>query len=119
MYTKGSDTNRVWGNAEKLADIINDVYHNVMSSKDIHEKEFFKNSIDEISQSLRKRRFVAICGKYGDNLNNKTDLLVQIVKEALSLPYEREAADKEKSFEMFITCLKFHIAFYKKEWMTK
>lgn len=119
MYTKESDTNKVWGNAEKLADIINDVYHNVMSSKDIHDKLFFNSSIGEISQSLRKRRFVAICGQYGYHLNNKTDLLGQIVKEALSLPYEREAEDKEESFEMFITCLKFHIAFYKKEWMTK
>lgn len=118
MITKKLDSNTIWENAEKLASFINDAYLNFKKSSELsaNDKKFFMDQINEININLSKRGFVVACEEFGKFLTTKSDYLPRIVKEALSLPLQSAAEDKDITFEMFITCLNFHLAFYKKEW---
>lgn len=46
----------------------------------------------------------------------KSDRFVKAVAVANSLPLEQFTEDKDVTFEMFIVCVRFHLAFYKRDW---
>lgn len=117
MITKKIDSNTIWENAEKLASFINEAYLNFKKSEvSAIEDEKFNVALDNININLDKRAFVRACEIFGRHLPYRNDLFPLILKEVLSLPLEDVAENKELTFEMFITCLHFHLAFYKKEW---
>lgn len=101
----------IWQQAQVLAKCINDAYQNEKQCDGI-----VRNTIEDIKMSVKKSRFVCICKNVADYLPAKSDGFVNAVNMALSLPMEKDAEDKDIAFEMFIACVRFHLAFYKRDW---
>ena len=106
----------IWEQANVLAKSINEAYQNLKES-DIHvEGEKLNHAIGDISVNISKTRFIGICKVIADYMPARTDNFVNAVAVANSLPLEQFAEDKDVTFEMFIVCVKFHLAFYKRDW---
>ena len=95
-----------------------------MLAKSIHEaykneKNYngeVRNVSEDIQMSVKKPRFVCICRVIAEYMPIQSDRLGKAVAFAISLPMEKEAENKDISFEMFIACVRFHLAFYKRDW---
>lgn len=110
------NSDMIWQQAEVLAKSINEAYRNSMCS-DIHVVgETLAHAIEDISVNYGKMRFLSICIVVANYMPFKSDRFVQAVAMANSLPLEQNTDDKDVTFEMFILCLKFHLAFYKRDW---
>ena len=110
------DNQVIWEQAKVLAKSINEAYLNLKES-DIHvEGEKLNHAIGDISINISKTRFIGICKVIADYMPARTDNFVNAVAVANSLPLEQFAEDKDVTFEMFIVCVKFHLAFYKRDW---
>lgn len=94
-----------------LAKSINEAYQNENKS----DGEV-SNVSEDIQMSVKKSRFVCICRVIAEYMPIKSDYITKAVAFAISLPMEKEAENKDISFEMFIACVRFHLAFYKKDW---
>ena len=106
----------IWEQAEVLAKSINEAYQNNKKS-DIHVTgEKLEHAIEDISLNNSKTRFLGICNVVANYMPGKSDRFVNAVAVANSLPLEQFTEDKDVTFEMFITCVEFHLAFYKRDW---
>ena len=106
----------IWEQAKVLAKSINEAYQNLKES-DIHVAgEKLNHAIGDISVNISKTRFIGICKVVADYMPARTDNFVNAVAVANSLPLEQFSEDKDVTFEMVIVCVKFHLAFYKKDW---
>ena len=109
-------SNEIWEQAEVLAKSINEAYQNSKKS-DIHVVgEKLDHAIEDISVNKSKRRFLGICKVVANYMPGKSDRFVKAVSVANSLPLEQFSEDSDVTFEMFITCVRFHLAFYKRDW---
>lgn len=108
----------IWQDAEKLAQLINEARKNIESHDKSWEKlwegENALKSIKEIT-NCDKQKFIGKCTQIGKFMP-KSDYLNKIVKDVMNLQQESIAEDKDISFEMFQTCLGFHLAFYEQEY---
>lgn len=103
--------NEIWEQAEVLAKSINEAYKN--------EKKYdgeVRNISEDIQMSVKKPRFVCICRVIAEYMPVQSDNFSKVVAFAISLPMEKEAENKDISFEMFIACVRFHLAFHKRDW---
>lgn len=106
----------IWQQAQVLAKSINEAYQN-MKESDIHRVgEGLEHAIEDISVNTSKTRFIGICNVIADYMPIKSDNFVNAIATANSLPLEQFAEDKDVTFEMFIVCVNFHLAFYKRDW---
>lgn len=104
-------SNEIWEQAEVLAESINEAYKN--------EKNYngeVRNVSEDIQMSVKKSRFVCICRVIAEHMPMQSDYLGKAVAFAIALPMEKEAENKDISFEMFIACVRFHLAFFKRDW---
>ena len=101
----------IWQQAEVLAKSIDDAYQNEKQSDGI-----IRNTSEDIKMSVNKSRFICICKNVADYLPVKSDRFTNAVNMAISLPMEKDAEDKDITFEMFIACVRFHLAYYKRDW---
>lgn len=109
-------SNEIWEQAEVLAKSINEAYQNSKKS-DIHVVgEKLDHAIEDISVNNSKTRFLGICNVVANYMPEKSDRFVKAVAVANSLPLEQFTEDKDVTFEMFIVCVRFHLAFYKRDW---
>ena len=109
-------SNEIWEQAEVLANSINEAYQNSKKS-DIHVVgEKLDHAIADISLNNSKTRFLGICSVVASYMPGKSDRFVKAVAVANSLPLEQFTEDKDVTFEMFIVCVKFHLAFYERDW---
>lgn len=104
-------SNEIWEQAEVLAKSINEAYKNEKK----HDGQV-RNVSEDIQMSVKKPRFVCICRVIAEYMPIQSDCLGKAVAFAISLPMEKEAENKDISFEMFIACVRFHLAFYKRDW---
>lgn len=108
----------IWQDAEKLAQLINEARKNIKSHdkswERLWEGENALKSIEEIT-NCDKQKFIGKCADIGKFMP-KDDNFSRIVKDVMGLQQESIAEDKDISFEMFQTCLGFHLAIYKREW---
>lgn len=104
-------SNEIWEQAEVLAKSINEAYQNEMNF-DGH----VRNVSEDIQMSVKKPRFVSIFRVIAEYMPVASDTFVKAVAFAISLPMEKEADNKDITFEMFIACVRFHLAFYKIDW---
>lgn len=108
----------IWQDAEKLAKLINEARKNIKSHdkswEKIWEGENTLKCIEEIT-NCDKQKFICRCTAIGKFMP-LDDNFSRIVKDVMGLQQESIAEDKDISFEMFQTCLSFHLAFYKREW---
>lgn len=110
------NSDMIWQQAEVLAKSINEAYQNSKKS-DIHVVgETLAHAIEDISVNYGKMRFLGICNVVANYMPFRSDRFVQAVAMANSLPLEQNTDDKDVTFEMFIICLEFHLAFYKRDW---
>lgn len=109
-------SNEIWLQAEVLAKSINEAYQNSKKS-DIHVVgEKLKHAVEDISMNTSKTRFIGICMVVAEYMPIQSDRFIKAVATANSLPLEQFAEDKDVTFEMFIVCLQFHLAYYKRDW---
>mgnify|MGYP000581524716 CR=1 FL=1 len=107
----------IWQQAENLAKSINEAYKNkekIDATRGAGEK--LESAIESITMNVTKVRFVGICKVVADYMPTMSDYFTMAVATAVNLPMERNSEDKEVTFEMFIICLRFHIAIYKRKW---
>ena len=106
----------IWQQAQVLAKSINEAYQNLKES-DIHVAgEKLNHAIGDISVNISKTRFVGICNVVANYMPFRSDRFVNAVAMVNSLPLEQDTDDKDVTFEKFITCLKYHLALYKRDW---
>ena len=104
-------SNEIWEQAEVLANLINEAYQSENNS----DGEV-RNVSEDLQMSVKKPRFVCICRVIAEHMPIQSDYLGKAVAFAISLPMEKEAENKDISFEMFIACVRFHLAFFKRDW---
>lgn len=107
----------VWQQAENLAQVINEAYQNrksIEASNRVGEK--LEHAIERINLNIEKREFVGVCTVISEYMPSPSDKFTKAVFTATQLSMESETENKDLSFEMFITCLRFHLAFYKSKW---
>ena len=105
----------IWEQAEVLAKSINEAYQNSKKS-DMHIKgESLVHAIGCIEMSVEKSRFVGICNVIAKYMPMMSDGFIGAVAFANSLP-KLNKEDRDVTFGMFITCVKFHLAIYKRDW---
>ena len=104
-------SNEIWEQAEVLAKSINEAYQN----ENNYDGEV-RNVSEDIQMSVKKPRFVCICRVIAEYMPIQSDNFSKVVAFAISLPMEKEAENKDISFEMFIACVRFHLAYFKKDW---
>ena len=111
------DNEIIWQQAENLAKSINEAYKNkekIDATRGAGEK--LESAIESITMNVTKVRFVGICKVVADYMPTMSDYFTMAVSTAVNLPMECNSEDKEVTFEMFIICLRFHIAIYKRKW---
>lgn len=106
----------IWEQAEVLASSINDAYRNRLNPDIRFCGETIAHAVEDISANYGKRRFLVICSVVANYMPYRSDRFVRAVAMVNALPLEQDSDDKDVTFEMFITCLKFHLAFYKRDW---
>lgn len=107
----------IWQDAEKLAQLINEARVNIESHDETWEKMWEgKNALKSIKMitNCDKRKFIGMCCQISEFMP-KSDYLHRIAQDVMSLRQESFSEDKDISFEMFQTCLAFHLAFYERE----
>lgn len=62
---------------------------------------------------------MGVCEVIGEYMPVKSDNFTKAVAIAINLPLEYATEDKDITFEMFIVCLRFHLAIYKRDWDTE
>ena len=105
----------IWEQAEVLAKSINEAYQNSKKSDTNVAGEKLSNAVEDITMGISKARFIGICKVVADYMPIKSDNFVNAVAIANSLPLEKFAEDKDVTFDMFIVCVRFHLAFYKRD----
>lgn len=107
----------IWQDSEKLAQLINEARVNIESHNESWEKMWEgKNALKSIETitNCDKQKFIGKCTQISKFMP-KSDYLNKIVQDVMVLRQESFSEDKDISFEMFQTCLGFHLAFYAKE----
>lgn len=107
----------IWQDAEKLAQLINEARVNIESHDESWEKMWEgKNALKSIKSitNCDKQKFIGMCTQI-NKFMPKSDYFNKIVQDVMMLRQESFSEDKDISFEMFQTCLGFHLAFYNKE----
>lgn len=105
----------IWNHAEKLAKLISEAYKNIQKNGQSWEKQIADENIKELNKKSNKRRFIAICTNFV-KFAPKDDNFLRIMTDVVSLNSETFVEDKDISFEMFITCFRFHLACHESEW---
>lgn len=103
----------IWQDAEKLAQLINEARVNIESHDESWEGKNALKSIKSIT-NCDKRKFIGMCSQISEFMP-KSDYLHKIAQDVMSLRQESFSEDKDISFEMFQTCLGFHLAFYEQK----
>lgn len=107
----------IWQDAEKLAQLINEAKVNIENHDESWEKMWEgKNALKSIESitNCDKREFIGKCTQISKFMP-ESNYLNKIIQDVMYLRQESFSEDKDISFEMFQTCLSFHLAFYKKE----
>ena len=107
----------IWQDSEKLAQLINEARVYIESHDESWEKMWEgKNALISIESitNCDKQKFIGMCTQISKFMP-KSDYLNKIVQDVMSLRQESFSEDKDISFEMFQTCLGFHLAFYERE----
>lgn len=108
----------IWQDAEKLAQLINEARVNIESHDESWEKMWEgKNALNSIKSitNCDKQKFIGKCTQISKFMP-KSNYFYKIVQDVMSLRQESISEDKDISFEMFQTCLGFHLAFYEREY---
>ncbi len=105
----------IWEHAEKLAKLISEAYKNIQKNGQSWEKQIADERVKEFNNNCNKRRFIVICTGFG-KFAPRDDNFLRIMKDVMSLKSETFAEDKDISFEMFITCFRFHFACCERDW---
>lgn len=105
----------MWQHAEQLAKFINEAYTNIKKNGAVWDGEIADENIKELKGRCTKKRFIHICTNFSMFMH-ADDKFCIIVKDVMGLQQESIADDPEISYEMFIACFKFHLAFYEREW---
>ena len=110
----------IWQQAEVLAKFIDEAYKNrekIDTSNRVGENLI--HAVNTITMNINKVRFVGVCEVIGEYMPVKSDKFTKAVAIAINLPLEYATEDKDITFEMFIICLRFHLAIYKRDWDTE
>lgn len=110
----------IWQQAEVLAKSIDEAYKNrekIDASNRVGENLI--HAVDTITMNINKVRFIGVCEVIGEYIPVMSDRFTKAVAIAINLPLEYATEDKDITFEMFIICLQFHLAIYKRDWDTE
>lgn len=108
----------IWQDAEKLAQLINEARVNIESHDESWEKMWEgKNALNSIKSitNCDKQKFIGMCIQISKFMP-KSKCFYKIVQNVMSLRQESISEDKDISFEMFQTCLGFHLAICEREY---
>lgn len=105
----------IWQTAENLAKLINEAYTNIKKNEPKWEGEIADGRIKELKGKCTKKQFIKICTGFSMFMHKGNDLRL-IVRNVLDLQQESIAEDPDVSYEMFMTCLKFHLAIFERGW---
>ena len=105
----------MWQHAEMLAKFINEAYTNIKKNEAKWQGEIADANIKELKGRCTKKRFIHICTNFSMFMH-QDDKFYIIVKDVMGLQQENIADNPDISYEMFIACFKFHLAFYEREW---